>query len=310
MKKALIWLGIIAVAVLIVYRGWVLIQKTEKGKSNMAEKVAYVPVEVEVIEQTPFIEKLSLTGNIKGVEEIKVFPKVSGKLHDIRVKRGDRVKKGSVIALVDRDITGLEFKLAEVTSPIHGVISDIYLDKGAEVSSASPGPSMGTPIARVVSMDTVIVTADVIEKDISKVELGQKAHTRVDAYPDTQFYGVVTLVSPTLDSLTHSASMEITTSNLDYLLKPGMFAEIELIVGKTENLILIPRYTILIEAGKKKVFLIKEGKAQERWVETGFSQGGLTYIKSGLTPQDSLVTSGQSRLRDGDKVRVIKKERE
>jgi RND family efflux transporter MFP subunit len=148
----------------------------------------------------------------------------------------------------------------------------------------------------------------VVEKDISKVKLGQKAHVKVDAYPDTEFYGMVTLVSPTLDSLTHSANVEITIPNPNYLLKPGMFAEIELVVGKAENLILIPRHTILIEAGKKKVFVIKDGKAEERWVETGFSEEGLTYIENGLNPLDSLVTLGQSQLQAGDEVRVIKGE--
>lgn len=301
MKKALIWLIIIAVIFLIGYRGWVLIQKTNKGKSKTAGEAVAVPVEVEIVKQVPFIEKLSLTGGIKGIEKVKIFPKVSGKLYDIKVKEGDRVKKGSVIALIDRDITGLEFKLAEVTSPIRGVISGVYLDKGAEV-----GPE--NPLAEAVNIDTIIVTTNVVEKDISKVKLGQKAHIKVDAYPDTEFYGVVTLVSPTLDSLTHSANMEITIPNPNHLLKPGMFAEIELVVSKVENLILIPRYAILIEAGKKKVFVIKEGKAEERWVETGFSEEGLTYIKSGLVPLDSLVTSGQGQLRNGDKIKIAKGE--
>ncbi len=308
MKKALIWLIVIAVVVLMAYRGWVRIQETKKGRSKIAEEVVAVPVEVEIIKQIPFVEKLSLTGDIGGIEEVKVFPKVSGKLYDIKVNEGDKVEKGSVIALIDRDVTGLEFKLAEVTSPIRGVISGIYLDKGAEVGSASPSPSMGTPLAGVVNMDTVIVTADVIEKDISKVKLRQKANLKVEAYPDREFYGMVTLVSPILDSLFHSASIEISIPNLDHLLRPGMFAEIDLVVGKTENLIFVPRHTILVEGGKKKVFVIRDGKAQARWVEVGFSEGGLTYIKNGLAPQDSLVTSGQSRLRAGDKVRVVKGE--
>jgi multidrug efflux pump subunit AcrA (membrane-fusion protein) len=301
MKKALIWLIIIAVIVLIGYRGWVSIQKTNKGKFKTAGEAVAVPVEVEIVKQVPFIEKLSLTGGIKGIEKVKIFPKVSGKLYDIKVKEGDRVKKGSVIALIDRDITGLEFKLAEVTSPIRGVISGVYLDKGAGV-----GPE--NPLAEAVNIDTIIVTTNVVEKDISKVKLGQKAHIKVDAYPDTEFYGMVTLVSPTLDSLTHSANMEITIPNPNHLLKPGMFAEIELVVSKVENLILIPRYAILIEAGKKKVFVIKEGKAEERWVETGFSEEGMTYIKSGLVPLDSLVTSGQGQLQNGDKIKIAKGE--
>jgi multidrug efflux pump subunit AcrA (membrane-fusion protein) len=301
MKKLIgILIGLL-ILFFIFYRIMVFFKEKKAQTAEVRERI--VPVEVEIVKTSPFTPVLDYTGEVKAIEEIDIFPKASGKLVAIKIREGDRVKKDQVVALIDRDITGLQFELAETVSPVEGIVGKVYLDKGA---TANPDPGMGTPLAQVLNLDSVKIIIQVTENDLPKVKLNQKAKIKVDAYPDREFYGSITLVSPTLNSLTRTVSSEITISNLNHLLKPGMFAEVDLIIGKTENLILIPRYTILTETGKKKVFVIKNGKAEERWIETGFSDGGLTYIKSGLTPLDSLITLGQSQLQFGDKVRIVK----
>jgi multidrug efflux pump subunit AcrA (membrane-fusion protein) len=306
MKKLI---GILIVVLILFFIFFRLMAVFKEKRAQTAEvKERIVLVEIEIVKASPYTPILNYTGEVKGIEEIEIFPKVSGKLVEIKIKEGQRVKKDQVVALIDRDIIGVEFKLAETTSPVEGIVGKVFLDKGAEVNPPSPGPGMGTPLAQILNLDSVKIVIQVTEADLPKVKLSQKAKIRVDAYPDKEFYGVTTLISPTLNSVTRSAAAEITIPNLNHLLKPGMFAEVDLITGKTEELILVPRHTILTEAGKKKVFVIKDGKAEERWVETGFSDGGLTYIKSGLDPLDSLVTLGQSQLQAGDKVRIVKGE--
>jgi len=301
MKKLIGILIVLLILFFIFFRIMVFFKEKKAQTAEVKERI--VPVEVEVVRTSPYTPVLNYTGEVKGIEEIDIYPKASGKLVEIKIKEGDRVKKDQVVALIDRDITGLEFELAETVSPVDGIVGKVYLDKGAV---ANPDPGMGTPLAKILNLDSVKTVIQVIEEDIPKVKLNQRAKIRVDAYPDREFYGAVTLISPTLNSLTRAASTEITIPNLNHLLKPGMFAKVDLIIGKTENLILVPRHTVITEAGKKKVYVIKAGKAEARWVETGFSDGGLTYIKSGLVPLDSLVTLGQSQLQSGDKVKIVK----
>ncbi|MDP3025721.1 MAG: efflux RND transporter periplasmic adaptor subunit [candidate division Zixibacteria bacterium] len=305
MKKLIGILIVLLILFFVLFRIMVFLKQRNAQTTEVQERI--VPVEVEMVKATPYTPILNYTGEVKGVEEIQIYPKASGKLVEMKVKEGDRVKKDQVVALIDRDITGLDFKLAETISPVEGVVGKVYLDKGAQVSEPSGGGG-GTPLAQILNLDSVKIVIQVTEEDLPKVRLDQKAKIRVDAYPDREFYGVITLISPTLNSLARTASVEITIPNPNHLLKPGMFAEVDLVTGKTENLVLIPRHTILVEAGKKKVFVIREGMAEKRWVETGFSDKGLTYIKSGLAPLDSLVTSGQSQLQAGDKVRIVKGE--
>jgi len=305
MKKMIVILVILLILFFVLFRIMVFLKQRNAQTTEVQERI--VPVEVGMVKATSYTPILNYTGEVKGVEEIQIFPKASGKLVEMKVREGDRVKKDQVVALIDRDITGLDFKLAETISPVEGVVGKVYLDKGAQVSEPSGGGG-GTPLAQILNLDSVKIIVQVTEEDLPKVRLDQKAKIRVDAYPDREFYGAITLISPTLNNLARTASTEITIPNQNHLLKPGMFAEVDLATGKTENLILVPRYTVLTEAGKKKVYVVKNGIAEERMVETGFSDGGLTYIKSGLSLQDSLVVLGQSQLQPGDKVRIVKGE--
>jgi membrane fusion protein (multidrug efflux system) len=306
MKKLLgILIVILVVALLVVVM--VMAFKHKKAPVTQATERVF-PVEVQVVHKSPYTPILDYTGEIKAIEEVLIYPRVSGKLAELKVREGSKVRKNQVVALIDRDVPGLEFELAETMSPVDGVVGKVFVDNGAEVGSAMQGPAMGTPLVQVLNLDSVKIVIQVLEQDLPKVRLGQKARITVDAYPDKEFYGAITLISPTLNNLTRTASAEITIPNQNHLLKPGMFPEIELILGDTENLVLIPRYAVLTDGDRQKAYVVVKGKAEERWLEAGFTDKDLTYVKSGINPLDSLITSGQSQLKQGDRVRVVRGE--
>lgn len=303
MKKALIWLVVIVIIALIGYRGYKAYQKSQTEEILIEEKTK--PVEIQVVKATPFERSLYFTGDIEGIDEIDVFPKVSGKLVKINVKEGDRVKKDQVLALVDRDIAGMKFELAEVTSPVEGIVGWVFLDEGAGVSPPSPSPQMGTPIFRVVNMDRVKVVINVIEKDLPKIKMGQTAEISSDAYPDKIFSGKVSLISPVVDRMTRNAAVEITLSNPRHLLKPGMYAQVSITTEKTREALLVNSYSILEKGDERSVFVIRDQKAYMKSVETGDFGSDLIEIKAGLTPGETLVVSGHNRLSQGDSVRIV-----
>jgi len=304
MKKAIIWMIIIAILIFIGYRGYKAYQKSQIKEVLVEEKTK--PVEIDVVKTTSFTRSLSFTGDIEGIEEIDVFPKVSGKLVEIKVKEGDRVKSDQVLALVDRDVPGMKFELAEVTSPAEGIVGWVFLDQGAGVSPPSPSPQMGTPIFRIINMDRVKVVISVIEKDLPKIKTGQTAEVKVDAYPDKSFSGKVSLVSPVIDRLTRSASIEITLSNPGHLLKPGMYAQVSIITEKTREAILIPSYSILEKEDQKIVFVVRGQKAFSKSIETGDFGSDSIEVKQGLAAGDTLIVSGQYRVNNGDSIRIAR----
>ncbi|MCJ7577827.1 MAG: efflux RND transporter periplasmic adaptor subunit [candidate division Zixibacteria bacterium] len=303
MKKVILILIILVVVVFIVYRAKVVLERTRLEETKLEKSIT--PVEVEVVKKGNLTLSLNLIGDIKGKEEIDIFPKASGKLLELKVKEGDRVKKDQVVAVVDRDVDGVKFEPVEVISPVEGIVGMVYLDQGAAVNPPEPAPSMGTPLIRVVNMDQVKAVVNVVEEELGKIKKGQEAKIKVDAYPDKTFSGNVTLISPLVNQLTRTASVEIALPNPQHLLKPGMFAQVEISLGKKDDLILIPAYSILQEGEGKRVFVVTDGKAIPRKIETGISQNGRVEIKSGLAENDSLITSGQFLVKADEPVKVI-----
>jgi multidrug efflux pump subunit AcrA (membrane-fusion protein) len=303
MKKLILILIVLVIVVFIVYRAKVVLERTRLEETKLEKSIT--PVEIELVKKGSLTLSLNLIGDIKGKEEIDIFPKASGKLLELKVKEGDRVKKDQVVAVVDRDVDGVKYEQVEITSPIDGIVGMVYLDEGAEVTPPSPSPSMGTQLIRVINMDQVKVVVNVVEEELGKIKKGQEAKIKVDAYPDKTFSGNVTLISPLVNQLTRTASVEITVSNPQHLLKPGMFAQAEISLGEKDDLVLIPAHTILQEGERKRVFVVANGKAISRNVETGISQNGWVEIKSGLSENDSLIVAGQYLVKTDEPVKVI-----
>ena len=251
MKRVIFWLFLMAIVGLVGYRGWVAYQRSQIEEVEVKEEIP--PVQIQVVKTSPLTESLNLTGDVIGIEEIDVFPKVSGKLVEMKVREGSRVERDEVLAIIDRDVEGVRFERAEVTSPVDGIVGIVYMDKGARVNPPDPSPSMGTALVRIVNMDSVKVVVNIIEKELSKIKEGKQARIRVHAYPDIVFSGRVTLVSPTVSPMTRTAAVEITIPNPRHQLRPGMFAEAEIVIRKTEDAIMIPAYAVLEKSDTRRV---------------------------------------------------------
>jgi multidrug efflux pump subunit AcrA (membrane-fusion protein) len=303
MKRVIFWLFLIGIVGLVGYRGWVAYQRSQIEEVEVKEEIP--PVQIQVVKTSPLTESLNLTGDVIGVEEIDVFPKVSGKLVEMKVREGSRVKRDEVLAIIDRDVEGVRFERAEVTSPVDGIVGIVYMDKGARVNPPDPSPSMGTALVRIVNMDTVKVAVNVIEKDLSKIKEGKQARIRVHTYPDNVFMGRITLVSPTVNPMTRTASVEITIPNPRHRLRPGMFAEAEIIIRKADDAILIPAYAVLEKSDTRKVLTVVDGKATPKLLELGVDQGDLVEVKGGLEVGDTLIVAGHHRISSGDPVRIL-----
>lgn len=303
MKKVILWVALLAILGFLGYRVWVAYQRSQIKEVEKKEDIP--PVQIEVVKNSPLTELLNLTGDVRGIEEIDIFPKVSGKLVAMKVREGDRIKEEQILAIIDRDVEGVKFEPAEVTSPVEGIVGRVYLDKGARVNPPEPGPGMGTALLRIVNMDTVKAVVYVIEKDLSKIRLHQKANVSVDAYPDQIFSGKITLISPTINLMTRTASVEITIPNRNHKLKPGMFAQVEIIIRKKDDAVLIPAYAVLEQGDTKKVFTVVSGKAMLRLIEVGIDQGDSVEVKSGLDAGDTLIVAGHHRVSSSDSIRIV-----
>ena len=270
------------------------------GKKAAEIKKSAVPVEVAAAQKIELEEILQFTGDIEGKSQVQVYPKVTGKLIEYKVKEGERVEKKDVIALIDRDVTGFKFEPAPVEAPISGILAKTYLDNGDSVN-----PQI--PIAVVADMDKVKVKIEVTEVDYSKVKTGQPAKITVDAYPNKEFTGRLSKLSALISQQTRTATAEISISNPEHLLIPGMFACVGLSVKKYKALA-IPYDAILRlpGTGVYYCFMVKENKAQKVFVKLGMRKDNWQEIKEGLKEGDLVILSGHGILKTGLSVEIKK----
>ncbi|PJC47582.1 MAG: hypothetical protein CO035_06065, partial [Candidatus Omnitrophica bacterium CG_4_9_14_0_2_um_filter_42_8] len=156
---------------------------TKKQEANKQDEI--IPVKVTRVELKDIYKTLEYVGDIKAMEEVVIYPKVSGKIIEKIKQDGSVVEKGDAIFYIDRDEVGLKFEKAPVESPIDGVVGRIYVDIGANVTTQ-------TPVSLVISMNKVKIGLNVPEKYVASVSVGQKARIYVDAYPSKEFEGLVT----------------------------------------------------------------------------------------------------------------------
>lgn len=150
----------------------------------------------------------------------------------------------------------------------------------------------GDVLFRISDHDVVWVLADVAERDLSLLEVGQKASVRLRAYPDRVFAGKVALIYPHLMAETRTARIRIELPNPDDVLKPDMYADVEIATG-TEAPVVTVSSSAVIDSGERQVVLLDkgDGRFEPRAVKLGRRGGGHVEIKEGLAEGDKVVVS-------------------
>lgn len=190
-----------------------------------------------------------------------------------------------------------------IRAPFAGYIAERNLDAGAFVSGSTGSTStMSRGILNLHEIDTVRTLIEVVEKDVPLVKIGQKAEVRAEAYPDRVFEGTVTRVVQALNRQTRTMTVEVDLPNQDHLLKGGMFARVEVMVGTHQNAVQIPADALTRLDELQYIYIVKDGKALQIPVEIGDRIGARIEITKGLTGSEQVIVSGKDLVSDGTPV--------
>lgn len=198
-----------------------------------------------------------------------------------------------------------QLKDATITAPISGIIGKRYYEAG---DMAAPA----LPVASVVQMDKVKIKIAATEQDLGRLTIGQEAEVRVRSYPDEVFIGKVYKISPILDPMTRMATVEVILENSDHRLKPGMYAEVVVITGTLNQVLVVPRYAVIentsLETINGKDTVVKNyfvyvvndsSKAEQRQLKVNYVNHSVIAVESGIKIGENIVVAGQNNLRDG-----------
>jgi len=170
-------------------------------------------------------------------------------------------------------------------SPVNGIVTE---KKAVQGMRFMPGDAL----YQVADLSAVWIIGDVFEQDIGQVKLGAKTQIKINAYPGKVFEGAITYVYPTLKAETRTVPVRVELSNPGHLLKPGMFAQMELAIGGKAKVVTVP-ISAVIDSGTRRIVLIqlKEGRFEPREVKLGARSDNYVEVTEGVKDGELVVVA-------------------
>jgi len=188
--------------------------------------------------------------------------------------------------------------VVELTTPIAGVVTAVNASIG---DLASPGVALAT-VAKIGRIKAIF---NLNESDVTSLAIGQKVSITSEARPDLTMRGSIVQISRSADVRSRSFEVKAMFTNTpDRWFRPGMFAKVRLQVSSEAGILSVPNIAIQTDGITSKVFVVKDGRAYQRAVEIGMSDGERTAILKGVLPTDSVATVGLNNVRDSSYVIV------
>ena len=196
------------------------------------------------------------------------------------------------------DLASLNLSYSEIRAPFAGIVSARHVKLGHELA-------VGSKVFRVTDPTPLKAAVYVPERELARLKTGQAASISVDALAGRSFPATVKLVSPTVDAATATFKVTLEVNDPKGDLKPGMFSRVGIVFERRSETLTIPRIALLDTDGTSNVFVVSNGKAEQRAIKTGLSNAGKVEVTDGLTGAEQVVVVGQNGLKDGNPVRVV-----
>ncbi|MDR2927027.1 MAG: efflux RND transporter periplasmic adaptor subunit [Cytophagaceae bacterium] len=202
------------------------------------------------------------------------------------------------LMVIDADIKLLDTRIEKtfIKAPFDGVIG---------FRSVSPGAYLqpGVSVARLVNISPLRIEFSISERYMSESLIGRRVIFNVAGF-DNDFYATIYAVDPTIDIRTRTIVLRADYPNSDFRLLPGTFASIRMVIDRERNAIQIPSEAIIPQLNGERVFVYRNGKAEQVEIETGIRNERRVAVVRGLAAGDTLITSGILQLRPGMAVAI------
>jgi membrane fusion protein, multidrug efflux system len=167
----------------------------------------------------------------------------------------------------------------------------------------------GKPIVSLQSLTPVYAEFSLPQQELARLKTGMRVRVTTDAYPGREFDGTLTAINPGLDPQTRSVGLQATFDNPEQLLRPGMFARVEVLLPEEQPVLVIPATSVLSAPYGDSVYVIESKPGQDngkpglavrqQFIRTGRARGDFVSVESGLKPGERIVSAGIFKLRNG-----------
>lgn len=164
----------------------------------------------------------------------------------------------------------------------------------------------GKSIVSLQALSPVYAEFSLPQQELARLKSGMQVNLVSDAYPDKKFEGKLTAINPDLDQATRSVRLQATFENREQLLRPGMFARVEVLLPEERNVLVIPATSVLSAPYGDSVYVIQPSTnnagglvVRQQFVRVGAVRGDFITVETGLKAGEKIVSAGQFKLRNG-----------
>ncbi len=246
--------------------------------------------------------------------------KATAELAEINLRRDQAQLKLKAVAqaTVDTDLANLRSARAEVAqqeavvaqktlrAPFAGRLGIRSVDMGQYLGA-------GTVVVTLQALDALYLDFVLPQQNLAGLDIGQSVSAAVDAFPDRAFTGQISAINAKVDQASRNVQVRAAFTNADHKLRPGMFANVSITVGKPEQYVTVPQTAIVHAAYGASVFLVQKDAAKgdagglvarQTFVQLGATRGDEIAVTGGLKSGDEVVTAGQMKLRNGAPIKI------
>jgi len=270
------------------------------GGQRAGTAIRVIPVILGTIENS-----VILNGDVLSSSQVSIYPVMAGRLTELRVRAGDRINRGQVVAIIDPSRPGDAYFSNPVTSTVAGVVLSIPVNPGDTLQTNSV-------ICVVGNLADLRIETYVPERHSVTMRRALPAQVSFEAMPGEVFAAEIDELSPVLDPASRTLRIRLrllpdSSGRIDPRIMAGMFATVSLVTNSRKDVPVIPRASLIQTYGSWIVFVIPPDTttASRREVTLGLESETMVEILTGLEQGERVVSEGQNFLTDGDPVRIV-----
>lgn len=225
-------------------------------------------------------------------------------LHDegiVSPQEFDRLRMAREVAEADRELLSTRFSRSTIEAPIAGAVTARHIDVGDYAH-------VGGPLFTVASDRVLRLRAEVAERFVPEISVGQEVRGEVDAFPGLTVHGRLSRINAAIDPASRTLVVEAEIDNADGKLRPGFFVRASVVAQRGVRTVTVPSLAVQSFAGVSHLFVVREGVVARRTIEVGERFEDDVEITSGIEAGETVAVTGLTRLQDGTHVEIDRAE--
>jgi len=192
----------------------------------------------------------------------------------------------------------MELRRTRVIAPISGYIAERSVNRGDLVN-------MSSPLYSLVNPTDMIAEVHIPEAELPRISKDKKVQVHSDVYDGISFTANIKRISPVVDPGSGTFRVTVGIHDLKEILKPGMFVSVRIVTDVHNNVVLVPKQSVIYENDLPYVFMVADSIALKIPLRAGYDDNRYIEARELIQPGDRIVTIGQTGLKDSSKVKII-----